>query len=95
VCLQITLGIGTWVVNYGWPSFMSWVPGSGSFLIQAKGFVDSIIVTGHVATGALILAVSAMLWVRLWRRRWQAQNSPTQNTSSQRDPSNPDAVVAT
>ena len=72
VGLQMALGIATWVVNYGWPSFMTWVPQSESFLIRAKGFVDSIIVTGHVATGSLILAISAMLWVRLWRRRWQA-----------------------
>jgi cytochrome c oxidase assembly protein subunit 15 len=78
VGVQIALGIGTWVVNYGWPSFMTWVPGSQAFLVQAKGFVDSMIVTGHVATGSLILAVSAMLCVRLFNRRWQAsQNRPS------------------
>ncbi|TWT53173.1 Heme A synthase [Rubripirellula amarantea] len=71
VGLQIALGIGTWVVNYGWPSFMMWVPESEAFLIRAKGFVDSIIVTAHVATGSLILAVSTMLWVRLLRHRYR------------------------
>lgn len=73
VGLQISLGIGTWVVNYGWPSFLIGVPGAESYLIRAKGFVDSMIVTGHVATGSLVLAVSAMLWVRLSHRRWQAR----------------------
>ena len=69
VAVQITLGVGTWVVNYGWPSFLEWVPGSTGFLVRAKGFIDSIIVTSHVATGSLILAVSAMLWVRMLRVR--------------------------
>jgi cytochrome c oxidase assembly protein subunit 15 len=83
VGLQIFLGVGTWVVNYGWPGFLASVPGflgivprSTDYLIQAKGFVDSIIVTAHVATGSLILAVSALLFLRVLRvrdRRQQAQ----------------------
>ncbi len=50
--------------------------GSSGYLIQAKGFVDSIIVTAHVATGSLILAVSTLLVLRILRvrdRRQQAQ----------------------
>ncbi|MGI9472316.1 MAG: COX15/CtaA family protein [Rubripirellula sp.] len=69
VGIQIALGIGTWVVNYGWPSLLAWMPGATGFLLRAKGFADSIIVTGHVATGSLILAVSVMLLVRLLRVR--------------------------
>ena len=69
VAVQIALGVGTWVVNYGWPSILAWVPGSAGFLVRAKGFSDSIIVTAHVATGSLILAVSVMLWIRLLRVR--------------------------
>ncbi|TWU57347.1 COX15/CtaA family protein [Rubripirellula reticaptiva] len=75
VAVQIALGIGTWVVNYGWPSILEWVPGSADFLIRAKGFTDSIIVTAHVATGSLILAVSAMLTARLWRERSRRRDS--------------------
>jgi len=69
VSVQIVLGVGTWVVNYGWPSFLEWVPGSTGFLVRAKGFIDSIIVTSHVAMGSLILAVAAMLLVRMLRVR--------------------------
>ena len=69
VGVQIALGIGTWVVNYGWPTFMQSFPGATGFLIRAKGFLDSMIVTGHVAMGSLILAVSTMIWVRTWRTR--------------------------
>jgi len=70
VAVQIALGVGTWVVNYGWPAILAWVPGSAGFLVRAKGFSDSIIVTSHVATGSLILAVSVMLCVRLLRVRY-------------------------
>jgi cytochrome c oxidase assembly protein subunit 15 len=76
VSLQIVLGVATWVVNYGWPGFLGQVSSSSGYLIQAKGFVDSIIVTAHVAVGSLILAVSTMLLVRTLRvrdRRRQAR----------------------
>ncbi len=69
VAIQIALGIGTWVVNYGWPVFLQFVPGATGFLVRAKGFVDSIIVTSHVATGSLILAVSTLMAVRVGRIR--------------------------
>lgn len=74
VSLQILLGVGTWVVNYGWPGFLgpgflAKVPGGTGYLILAKGFFDSIVVTAHVATGSLILAVSTLLLLRLLRSR--------------------------
>ncbi|MEM6690025.1 MAG: hypothetical protein AAF664_11400, partial [Planctomycetota bacterium] len=68
VGLQILLGVGTWVVNYGYPRILAFVPGSGGFVVQAKGYIDSMIVTSHVATGSLILAVATMLAVRCARR---------------------------
>ncbi len=87
VGLQIALGIGTWVVNYGWPGFLGSVPGSTGYLIQSKGFLDSIIVTSHVATGSLILAVSTLLFLRLFRvreRRQQAREVTWSDTSTDR-----------
>jgi cytochrome c oxidase assembly protein subunit 15 len=73
VAVQIVLGVGTWVVSYGWPSFLRWFPGAMGFLIRSKGFFDSIIVTAHVATGSLILAVSTLLLFRTLRMRWQSR----------------------
>jgi heme a synthase len=70
VGVQITLGISTWVVKYGWPTILAWVPTSDSTLLRSKGFIDSIIITGHVATGSLILALSAVLVARVLRIRW-------------------------
>ncbi|NND97786.1 MAG: cytochrome oxidase assembly protein [Pirellulaceae bacterium] len=83
VAVQIILGVGTWVVNYGWPTFLQGWPGSTGFLIRAKGFWDSIIVTAHVATGSLILAVSTLLWVRCWRLRFVQRHLSTEITTSE------------
>lgn len=70
VGVQIALGLGTWVVNYGWPTFLKFLPGATSFLLRAKGYLDSIIVTAHVATGSLILAVATLTVLRLLRVRY-------------------------
>ena len=70
VAVQILLGIGTWAVNYGWPEFLQWLPGAAGYLIRSKGFLESITVTAHVATGSLILAVSTMILVRTLRVRY-------------------------
>jgi len=75
VGLQILLGTGTWVVKYGWPTFLQWIPGSTGFLIESKGFAESIIVTAHVATGSLILAVCTLLLARSSRLRFVRLNS--------------------
>lgn len=68
VGVQILLGIGTWIVNYGYPSVLQSLPGSDSYLLRSKDLIDAWIVTGHVATGSLILAISTLLAVRLFRR---------------------------
>jgi cytochrome c oxidase assembly protein subunit 15 len=75
VSLQVLLGVGTWVVNYGWPGFLGDVPGSAGYLIQTKGFVDALVVTSHVATGSLILAVSTLLLLRILRVRDRRRKS--------------------
>ncbi|MEE2937489.1 MAG: COX15/CtaA family protein [Planctomycetota bacterium] len=80
VGVQIALGTGTWVVNYGWPVFLKSLPGASGFLIQAKGFTESIIVTAHVATGSLILAVATLTLLRMARiRRCQSQTTLSAN----------------
>jgi cytochrome c oxidase assembly protein subunit 15 len=77
VGVQIALGVGTWVVNYGFPQFLLWLPGAPGFLLRSKGFAESIIVTGHVATGSLILGVATLQLVRCLRIRWcQTQTAP-------------------
>lgn len=69
VAVQLMLGVGTWIVNYGYPSILESLPGSSSYRLASKDVLDAWIVTGHVATGSLILAISTLLAVRLQRRR--------------------------
>jgi cytochrome c oxidase assembly protein subunit 15 len=58
---QIALGVGTWLVKYSVPYWASgWIdPLSAS--ITAGGPLQAIIVTGHVATGSLLLALAVAL----------------------------------
>lgn len=79
---QILLGIGTWIVNYGWPSVLEFLPFGEGFLVRSKGFWDSIIVTAHVAVGSLILATSAVIFVQVLRQRTLAA-VPQPSESSQ------------
>ena len=67
VASQFMLGIASWTVKYGWPAILQkWIASPVS-TVQAKSMSQSLIVTGHVAVGALILATSAMLAVRVSR----------------------------
>jgi len=65
VSLQIALGLGTWVANYAlpWEDLTPWL---SAYVIQAKGYWESLIVTMHMATGSLIIAMAVMLSTRGW-----------------------------
>ncbi|WP_146592821.1 COX15/CtaA family protein [Novipirellula galeiformis] len=82
VGVQILLGIGTWVVHYGWPDFLGWFPGSEGYVIESKNYVNALLVTSHVATGSLILAVSTFVWVRILRVRNLNMASAASKTAS-------------
>lgn len=65
VGLQLCLGVGTWLVNYGWPSFLP-QPGAAEGFTVVRGSTGQVVMsTAHVACGALIVAVAAALaaWV--------------------------------
>jgi cytochrome c oxidase assembly protein subunit 15 len=59
VVVQIGLGCATWLLKYGWPSGLpvpqSWMDG---WTNVAGTFVQSVIITAHVAVGSLIVGVS-------------------------------------
>lgn len=65
--VQIALGIATWVVNYGWPQWSRVGRHGAGYTIVAEGWLQSNIVTAHVAMGTLILGVCAVLTLRAWR----------------------------
>ncbi|MEZ6086442.1 MAG: cytochrome oxidase assembly protein [Pirellulaceae bacterium] len=69
VTLQWSLGVGTWLVNYGWPWSLDAWPTLARYVIIAKGWHESLIVTAHMATGSLIVAVASWSWLRAARGR--------------------------
>ena len=72
VFVQLVLGVGTWIANYAlpWPELTEWL---ARYTISAKGFAESWIITGHQATGSLIVAFSTVLILRTFR---QFRNQP-------------------
>ena len=68
VLVQIGLGLGTWVVKYGWPIWLGGGEHLAGFVVQAEGWWQAHITTAHVATGSLILAVSLVLALRSLRQ---------------------------
>lgn len=61
---QVLLGIGTWIVKYGWPTWLGEWDFSAGYLVQTNSVWQGIITTAHVANGSLILAtaVSVATW---------------------------------
>jgi cytochrome c oxidase assembly protein subunit 15 len=67
IVLQLGLGSATWVINYAWPTWMHGFDFASTTTLQAGGFWQAIVVTGHQAMGSLILAFTVMLALRAVR----------------------------
>ncbi|MBI2824854.1 MAG: COX15/CtaA family protein [Planctomycetia bacterium] len=63
--VQLGLGGGAWVVNYGWPAGwfgqQAWAQG---FVVAQESSTQAIVTTAHVATGSLILATALLVALR-------------------------------
>lgn len=66
--LQLVLGIGTWMANYALP-WSETMPSLARYVISAKGYWESMLVTAHQATGSLLIAFSTWLICRVGRRQ--------------------------
>jgi heme a synthase len=63
--VQLALGVGAWVVNYGWPeALFGNYPWAQQFVVTQAGRLQAWVTTGHVATGSLILATSLLIALR-------------------------------
>ena len=67
VLLQVSLGIGTWVVKFGWPSWLQDQVWAAQFIVAEKSFLQINIVTAHAAIGSLILAYWTLHMLRTCR----------------------------
>ncbi|MEM9410006.1 MAG: hypothetical protein AAGA30_02765, partial [Planctomycetota bacterium] len=56
VLTQFSLGLGTWVVKFGWPGFLDHFQWAASFVVPEKSFFQINTITAHAALGSLILA---------------------------------------
>jgi heme a synthase len=68
VFVQLLLGFGTWVANYATP-WIELTPWLAKYTVQGKGFWESMIVTGHQATGSLMIVFSLWLVCRMFSNR--------------------------
>ena len=56
VLLQFSLGLGTWIVKWGFPSWFANQVWAANFIVAEKSFFQINVVTAHAAIGSLILA---------------------------------------
>ena len=70
VLVQVCLGIGTWVSSYALP-WQELNEFFAQYTIDGRGFVETMIINGHQATGSLLIAGSLWLLCRV-ERRYQA-----------------------
>ena len=67
VLMQLALGCGAWVVNYGWPAWLSQYRWAAGYVVGDKSAMQALVTTAHVAVGSLILATSLVIALRSWR----------------------------
>jgi cytochrome c oxidase assembly protein subunit 15 len=61
VLAQLVLGAGTWIVKYSVPRWASDWGSIGGVAIQDGGWLQTHVITAHVAGGSLLLATSLAL----------------------------------
>ncbi len=83
VVAQITLGLATWTVKFGWPWLLGDYRFAASFVVQEKSFLQMNLTTAHVAIGSLILAVLTVIACRSWRA-WNIVNGTCGNAEDTR-----------
>jgi cytochrome c oxidase assembly protein subunit 15 len=76
--IQLGLGIGTWAVKYSIARWVGDIPWLASYTIEAGSWLQTHIVTGHVAVGSLMLATSValVLYTLRWVPTAQQSNIP-------------------
>ena len=76
VMLQLALGAGTWVLNYGWPAWAADWPSTAGFVVVHESQRQALVTTAHVATGSLILVTSLLVFA-CGPGGWKARRLPT------------------
>jgi cytochrome c oxidase assembly protein subunit 15 len=67
ILLQVLLGASSWVVRYGMPSWATRLMGETGHFNRASDFASAAILAGHGAIGALIVALSVAISLKIGR----------------------------
>jgi cytochrome c oxidase assembly protein subunit 15 len=82
VVLQLALGAATWVVKYSVPSWASgWVSNS-AMVIRDGGWLQTNIITAHVAIGSALLGTTIAL--ALYAHRWLTSSAAVRSVGKAR-----------
>lgn len=83
VGVQLVLGAGSWILNYGWPRTVVGEQAWGeAFIVNQESARQALVTTAHVATGSLILATSLLATLRALRIWAMPERSGKLNVSS-------------
>ena len=91
VLMQFLLGLGTWVVKFGWPVWFENQSYAAAFVIGEKSYVQMHLITAHVAVGSLILGTWVVHFLRChqaldqgtWWSAWSLNDAPAAAISAQ------------
>lgn len=67
IIVQLSLGAGTWVVNFGFPQWVNQIATTPNFVIRTNSLPQLLVTTAHVAVGSLIIVTSLVLTLRARR----------------------------
>ncbi len=90
VAAQLALGVGTWILKYGWPIWLGSIlpayrDALADFTVTAGGRLQAWVTTLHVAIGSLILATAVMTAVRVTRMKYASTESAERGSRSGRE----------
>jgi cytochrome c oxidase assembly protein subunit 15 len=94
IVAQLFLGVATWSLKYGWPTWLGPPPRGAEFTVYDSAPAQALITTLHVAVGWLILVTALTLLLRSWRTRIEKCSAvPAENRSRSNDPVGPTGLA--
>jgi cytochrome c oxidase assembly protein subunit 15 len=82
IVAQVLLGLGTWLVKYGMPGWATAAFGEWQYRNTESDLVQAVIIAGHGAIGALIVALCAVIAVTVAHQAGLRSPSPRPSPAS-------------
>ena len=94
VLSQISLGVGTWIVKFGWPGWFRQFNFAARFIVPEKSLLQMNLITAHVVVGSLILAFWTVHALRCNRRFAVASRSTVTDSDSSIESQPPTTAIS-